>query len=417
MAGIVRKSRISKRRDSFPCSWCGDTMTIEEEGAFCEACDSQHHTDCWEKHDGCGNKGCVNEPPPPVTEELPSREPRPSPFHRLLSPIFLSPLAGFLGGLSSWLILEPYLEDTAGKPGIPFFLVFPMTGILIVLFIFIAEAVIYRKLLINLKRWLVNLVSTVVLLFLSLIPTGLLMTLFGLLLHTFILGRNMPQENLAQTLDAHRNATFIILIIFRSLTWTIIGLAMGLGMNLTRSSSAQRRASMVGGAIGGAIGGLLFDSVGRFIVQNEMDATLPRLVGLASVGSSIGLCVALTERFIREAWVRVRVGYLKGQLFILYHNPTIIGSAPQSDVYLFKDGGIDPSHAAIHHVGGSYEIEALKSNCKVLVNGKQVERRKVSSGDYITVGGTVLSFEERGKRRLVEEVKLRYDRNSKTTKN
>src|SRR6185503_21171510 len=58
----------------------------------------------------------------------------------LLSHLFFTPLAGLLGGLTTWLILEPYMDDM-GETHAAFLLLFPMTATLIVLFIFIADAI------------------------------------------------------------------------------------------------------------------------------------------------------------------------------------------------------------------------------------------------------------------------------------
>src|SRR5262249_28066946 len=108
--------------------------------------------------------------------------------------------------------------------------------------------------------------------------------------------------------------------------------------------------------------------------------------------------VALLERLTREAWVRVRTGPLAGKSFILYRTPTIIGSAPTSDVYLFKDAAIDAHHASIHRVGQAYEIEDQDSREGTQVGGERVRRRRLASGDQITIGSTVLEFEERARR-------------------
>ena len=67
-----------------------------------------------------------------------------SPLRRLLlSHLFFTPLAGLLGGLTTWLILEPWLDDSHIVNAAAF-LFFPMTGTLIVLYIFIADAIVSR---------------------------------------------------------------------------------------------------------------------------------------------------------------------------------------------------------------------------------------------------------------------------------
>ena len=95
--------------------------------------------------------------------------------------------------------------------------------------------------------------------------------------------------------------------------------------------------------------------------------------------------------------MRVRTGPLSGKSFVLYRTPTMLGSSPESDIYLFKDAEIDPTHASIHRVGNRYEIEDMGSRMGTHVGGQAVRRRRLNSGDQIVLGGTVLDFEERAK--------------------
>jgi hypothetical protein len=170
-------------------------------------------------------------------------------------------------------------------------------------------------------------------------------------------------------------------------------------MNLVRSTRTQLRNSVIGGALGGALGGLFFDPIDRFFGSSMFAGSgTSRLVGLLAVGLSIGILVALVERLARDAWLRVRTGPLAGKSFILYKTPTIIGNSPQSDVYLYKDAEIDPSHASIHRVGTSYEIEDMGTRMGTSVGGNKVRRRRLMSGDQIVIGSTILDFEERQKR-------------------
>src|SRR5215510_10087031 len=76
-----------------------------------------------------------------------------SPLRRLLlSHLFFTPLAGLLGGFTTWLILEPWLDDASDSHG-AFLLVFPMMAVLIVLFIYIADAIASRRFISNIGRW------------------------------------------------------------------------------------------------------------------------------------------------------------------------------------------------------------------------------------------------------------------------
>jgi pSer/pThr/pTyr-binding forkhead associated (FHA) protein len=79
---------------------------------------------------------------------------------------------------------------------------------------------------------------------------------------------------------------------------------------------------------------------------------------------------------------------------VLYRNPTIIGSSPQCEIYLFKDPQVGPRHAAIH-VGRGFEIEALQPGCGTFVNGQAVSRTRLRNGDQVQIGSTTFVFQEK----------------------
>jgi len=312
----------------------------------------------------------------------------------LLSHLFFTPLAGLLGGFTTWLILEPYLDDMSENDG-PFVLVFPMTAVLIVLFIFIADAISSRRLRGTFPRRAGGLAFTLLFSILAFIPMGILFTMILLL-------PSRPSLPEAYDLTAWPARFFIGFIIIRSLGWAIFGGALGLGMNMIRSTRAQRRASLMGGIVGGELGGLLFDPINRFLIPSVEQGDVMRLVGLCTVGLCVGIFVALSEQLGREGWLRVRTGPLRGKAFILYHNPTIIGASPAAHIYLFKDPKVMPEHVALHRSGSGYELVQSSSDATVTVNNTLVQRRRLVSGDQITIGDTILDFEERAKKRSVQ---------------
>ena len=118
---------------------------------------------------------------------------------------------------------------------------------------------------------------------------------------------------------------------------------------------------------------------------------------MMAVGLCIGLFVALIERLARVAWVKVRTGPLAGKAFVLYKTPTTVGSSADCDIYLFKDAEIDPEHVRLHRVGSHFELEDMGSRAGTLIDNRNVRRRRLVSGDQITIGNTVLEFEERAK--------------------
>jgi Inner membrane component of T3SS, cytoplasmic domain len=313
----------------------------------------------------------------------------------LLSHLFFTPLAGLLGGFTTWLIMEPWLDDLSENEG-PFFLVFPMTATLIVLFIFLADAIASRRLRGNGARWGSGIGFTLLFSVLAFIPIGLLFQV------TMVMLPSWPTPDQLMDLTAWPVPFFIGFIIRRSLGWAIFGGAIGLGMNMMRSTRAQRRASLMGGIVGGTLGGLLFDPINRFLFPATEQGDVFRLVGFCTLGLCVGIFVALSERLGRDGWLRVRTGALRGKAFILYHNPTIIGASPTAHIYLFKDPKVAPEHIALHRVGNGYELVQSKSDAPVMVNNTLVQRRRLVSGDQITIGDTTLDFEERAKKRSLQ---------------
>lgn len=279
-------------------------------------------------------------------------------------------------------------------PSWPLFVLFPLTAMLIAFGLMLAEGLTTRNWLRMTERALLGSFLAAVFATLAFLPAGLLMELAQAVFQSQL---SSPVK-FVPTMKDIGAADFILITACRSAAWACIGATAGLGMNLVRSTRAQRRNTMIGGAMGGAFGGMFFDPIDRFFVSIYSDLALSRLIGLLAVGLSIGIFVALVERLARDAWLRVRTGPLAGKSFILYKTPTIIGSSPQSDVYLYKDAEIDQSHASIHRVGTLYEIEDMGSRMGTTVGGGRIHRHRLISGDQIVIGSTILDFEERQSR-------------------
>ena|SRR5215207_5482307 len=62
MSETVRRLKVNRRYEGAACRWCGDALTIGEDGAICEVCESPHHALCWDKQNGCNGDSCVNRP-------------------------------------------------------------------------------------------------------------------------------------------------------------------------------------------------------------------------------------------------------------------------------------------------------------------------------------------------------------------
>lgn len=277
----------------------------------------------------------------------------------------------------------------------PLFLLFPLTACLIAFGLLFAEGLTTRNWIRMVERTLLGSFLAALFATLAFLPAGLIFKIASYILSSEI----HHQARIVVTVKDLGAMSFLLYVACRSAAWACIGAALGLGMNMVRSTGTQRRNSVIGGALGGAFGGLFFDPIDRWFHASVFaGGGTSRLVGLLAVGLSVGIFVALVERLARDAWLRVRTGPLAGKSFILYKTPTILGNAPECDVYLYKDAEIDPRHAQIHRVGTTYEIEDMNSRMGTSVGGRKVRRRRLMSGDQIVIGGTILDFEERQKR-------------------
>jgi pSer/pThr/pTyr-binding forkhead associated (FHA) protein len=93
----------------------------------------------------------------------------------------------------------------------------------------------------------------------------------------------------------------------------------------------------------------------------------------------------------------VTAGLIAGKQFILYRNPTFVGSSPRCEIYLFKDPDISPQHAAIHSFPGGFELEDLGSATGTRVNGRRVRRTRLRNNDLVQIGSTCFLFREKAR--------------------
>ncbi len=150
---------------------------------------------------------------------------------------------------------------------------------------------------------------------------------------------------------------------------------------------------MFGGLVGGLIGGAVFDPIAQF--EGGAEHHISRLIGIVSIGLFSGLFTGLIENAAKSGWLRVVAGLIAGKQFVLYRNPTYIGSAPQCQVYLFKDPQVGRRHAAVHIVREGYELEDLPLGGQTFVNGKPVSRARLRAGDRVQIGSTAFVFQEK----------------------
>ena len=183
---------------------------------------------------------------------------------------------------------------------------------------------------------------------------------------------------------------FIQQMFARGVGWSILGLFIAIAPGIVLRSWKKFGLGLAGGAIGGLLGGLLFDLICRW-TGSDVPARCFNIVGL---GLGAAIATTLLEDLAKQGWLRVATGVITGKQFILYRNPTVIGSSPKCEIYLFKDPTVAAKHAAINGVGGKFLVTAL-GGATVLMNGTPVKQQTLKNGDQLKIGNTIFLFEAR----------------------
>ncbi len=180
----------------------------------------------------------------------------------------------------------------------------------------------------------------------------------------------------------------------RGVGWSILGAFLAIAPGIAMRNWKKLLLGLAGGAIGGLVGGMLFDPICK-LTGSDIPARFVNIVGLG-VGAAVA--TTLLEEAAKQGWLKVATGVITGKQFILYRNPTVIGSSPKSEIYLFKDPTVAPKHAAINRVGGEFLVTAL-NGATVLLNGTPARQQRLRNGDQIRVGNTVFLFGARAVKR------------------
>jgi hypothetical protein len=225
------------------------------------------------------------------------------------------------------------------------------------------------------------------------LSTGLALGLLASLLGELVYGLG---TRWLDGLEGGRSTLFGFLgqMVVRGLAWAVIGTSMGIGQGIALRSRRMTLNGLLGGVVGALVGGLLFDPIDRLLHPTDVlaGAELSRAVGFMVVGLVTGLMIGVVELLARDAWLKMLAGPLAGKEFVLFKNPTCIGSSPKADIYLFKDADVEPAHAFIHVIGEGYEIEDRNPTPRTFLNGRPVRRARLAQGDQLRIGKTVLAF-------------------------
>jgi hypothetical protein len=290
----------------------------------------------------------------------------------LLQGWFYLGVAGLIGALAGWAITEPGFIDGGAGRSWGNFVMMPLIVTMMCIAFGVSESAVERSAKKALLRGALAL------------PLGILLGfMFDIMANMFfgILVR-LAYEAGAQS---YKNPAFWI---SRGLAWMVFGAAGGLIYGIVGQSSKKGKYGVLGGALGAGLGGLLFDPISMATHVGSVS----RAVGFALVGLATGVGMGLVESALKDRWLYVVSGPLAGKQFILYKTQTTIGSQQQSDIYLFKDPNILPTHAVIALNGARVSLQATGP---VLWAGQQVTNRVLQDGDLLQIGRYAFRYKEK----------------------
>ena len=322
-----------------------------------------------------------------LNRALPEAEPQPFVVRVFYSSYFYLSLASGLGAFLAWLIIEPFFDDDRGGP--PKFqwaalLMFPTVAGFIGLFLGAVEGVMCR----NVQRAAICAAVGLGIGFAG----GFVAWILASIIYVIMQLIAIPFMKNPQIEQRPTGLALLIIMMGRGSAWAVAAIPAGIGQGIALRDTKVVLNGLLGAVLGGLLGGLVFDPIDYAFTPANGDALLSRGIGFTLIGLMVGLFVGIVEQWTKSAWLLMKAGPLAGKQFVVFRNPTVLGSAPKADIYLFKDEAIEPRHALIHDRGGRFEIEDMDTTDGTYVNGIPIRRQILKSGDQIVVGKTVLEF-------------------------
>lgn len=189
----------------------------------------------------------------------------------------------------------------------------------------------------------------------------------------------------------------------RAIGWGVIGAIVGAAPGVARRSPTIIRLGLFGGLLGGLLGGAVF-RIAATLLQSDM---LSRLAALVATGALTGFFIGLVQDLFKQAWVKVMVGRNEGKEYLLATPVVTIGRNELSDIGLFGDPSIAPTHAVIESLPDQnrHRLRHVAAGARegayppTVVNGRPVTSEQwLTDGDTIQIGGRTLLFQEKATR-------------------
>ncbi len=302
-------------------------------------------------------------------------------------------LAGMLGAIVAWAIMEPtpLMPDDGGSTGYGAIVIIGLfSGLLIGLLLGLAEGIsglspkdAARSAMLGA---LVGAAGGMV----GLATGNALYNAFDQLAHSTngINPGSIGQPNLF---------SFVLLLLGRGLGWALIGLFIGLSQGIATLSTKKMINGAIGGFIGGGLGGSVFEIL-AWMNEGHVTNFLPgmvRFISFSITGAGIGLFIGFIEEIAKQAWLVKLVGRNEGKEYTLYKEVTTLGRSEFADIPIFTDPDVSENHAAIRVIGKRYQVEDSGSAFGTKVGGQAITKETLKDGDIIEIGKTRFLFKDK----------------------
>jgi pSer/pThr/pTyr-binding forkhead associated (FHA) protein len=206
--------------------------------------------------------------------------------------------------------------------------------------------------------------------------------------------------------DSASPLVFFQTLFARAIGYAVVGAIVGASQGASRRSWLITRQGAVGGLMGGALGGMLFQITALLLNT----AVLARLVALVATGALVGFFIGLVQNLFKQAWIRVVLGRNEGKEYLLAKPITTIGRSELSDIGLYGDPQIAPTHAVIEAIPAQRRhrlrhVAEASANGRggpyvaTQINGYPITAEQwLTDGDTLQIGKRTLLFQEKATR-------------------
>jgi pSer/pThr/pTyr-binding forkhead associated (FHA) protein len=311
---------------------------------------------------------------------------------------FLNLIAGAVAGLLAWLLTDAtgwyaiHLENrslvSASDPSFVFY--GAVFGLLLGLLLGIVDALSLD----SKQQMIITLVSGALIGFLG----GGIGASVGQTVYSAIPGTGSHGDN---------PGLFFVQLFARAVGYGVVGAIVGAAQGIGRRSPLIIRQGAFGGLFGGLLGGAIFQVIYEIFIYVPHIDVISRLTALVATGALTGFFIGLVQDLFKQAWVKVMVGRNEGKEYLIAKAVTTIGRSELSDIGLYGDPSIAPTHAVIEsladqnrhrlrHVAGGQGAHAYPPT---IVNGHPITAEQwLTDGDTIQIGGRMLMFAEKATR-------------------